>query len=209
MMNLGSMLMERSYLCSVCKYNEGLSPNALLKGCKCPSISHFKHILGPTSRNCLNYRSLQQVGSPQLIFMTTTVYQPKFKASDNCVQLKLGCCNGKHSFVQHQVCSSRVIPIPFMCKIFTCLTTTRNIHAVVVMTTNRRLDCICKTEDSKSMKSLQHFCVLGTVLSFRLPTTSRIWTYLKESLEGLQSQLRIWSTYLIEQAKALHGMEKA
>lgn len=58
MMNLGSMLMERSYLCSVCKYNEGLSPNALLKGCKCPSISHFKHILGPTSRNCLNYRSL-------------------------------------------------------------------------------------------------------------------------------------------------------
>jgi len=49
----------------------------------------------------------------------------------------------------------------------------RYMHAVVVMTANRRLGCIGKTEDSKSVKSLQHFRVLDTVLSFRLPTTSR------------------------------------
>lgn len=147
------------------------------------------HILNlfwaPPPEIVLNYRSLQQVRSPQLIFITTPVFQPKLKASDDCVQLKLGCCNGKHSFVQHQVCSSHVIPIPFICKVFTCLTTTRYMHAVVVMTTNLRLGCICKTEDSKSMKSLQHFCVLDTVLSFRFPTTSRTWTYLIESTEGL------------------------
>lgn len=147
------------------------------------------HILNlfwaPPPEIALNYRSLYQVRSPLLIFMTTPVFQPKLKASNYCIQLKLGCRNGKCSFVQHLVCSSCVIPSPFICKVFNSLTTMRYMHAVVVMTANRRLGCIGKTEDSKSVKSLQHFRVLDTVLSFRLPTTSRTWTYWSESTEGL------------------------
>jgi len=44
MLNLTFNFMGRGYLCFVCKYNERLSPKALiqLRGCKCPYILYLK-----------------------------------------------------------------------------------------------------------------------------------------------------------------------